>query len=86
MSEIPHIWFDLNFLASDKIGTPKFYFGDNLGLALSWIIVTIKQYYFDANSFGASHKSAALISKIALHNHYQGHLKEIFDYFLAKQA
>ena len=24
MSEIPHIWFDLNFLASDKIGTPKF--------------------------------------------------------------
>ena len=31
-------------------------------------------------------KSAALISKIALHNHYQGYFKELFDYFLAEQA
>ena len=28
--KLPHIWFDLNFLAKNKIGTPKFYFGDNL--------------------------------------------------------
>ena len=46
----------------------------------------IKKYYFDLNSFGAFHKSAALISKIALHNHYQGHFEESFDYLLAKQA